>query len=300
MNVLLSGGSGLAGGALRASLASEGHRVLTLVRGREARDETEVAWAPDAGRIDTSRLDGVDVVVNLAGATIARWPWSRAHKRRILESRVGATALLARATAALPRPPRCFVSASAVGFYGSRGDEVLREESPPGSGFLAEVCRAWESAAEPAAQAGMRVATLRTGLVLSATGGALPVLARPFRLGLGGPLGNGRQFMSWITLEDLVRAIAHILERADLSGPVNTVSPDPVTNAEFTKTLGRVLRRPTPFAVPAFGLRLFLGEMADELFLASQRVEPARLTASGFQFRHPTLESALRASLTSS
>ena len=299
MKVLVSGGSGLIGSALLASLSSEGHRVIRLIRGRAPRDETEVGWAPDSGTIDRGRLDGIDAVVNLAGATIARWPWSRARKRQILESRVGSTSLLVASTSALARPPNVFISGSAIGFYGSRGDEVLREESPAGSGFLAEVCSAWESAAAPAARAGMRVAALRIGMVLSEAGGALRVLARPFRLGLGGPLGGGRQYISWITLEDLVRAVAHVLGRPDLSGPINVVSPRPVTNAEFATTVGRVLHRPTPFAVPAFGLRLLLGEMADELLLSSQRVEPARLLASGFEFRHPSLEGALRASFAS-
>ncbi len=235
--------------------------------------------------------------MNLAGASIARWPWTSAHKRRILESRVRSTSLLAETVAALPRKPRVFVSASGVGYYGNRGDEVLRETSAGGSGFLAGVCRAWESAAAPADDAGIRLATLRFGMVLSGVGGALPVMARPFRFGLGGILGDGRQYMSWISIEDLVHAIVHAIDREDLSGPINAVSPEPVTNAEFTAALGRALHRPTPFPVPAFALRALLGEMADELLLSSQRVEPARLLASGFSHRHPNLEEALRAAL---
>jgi hypothetical protein len=307
VKVLISGASGLIGTALIAQLEREGHRVVRLVRPLSrshpggapstSRNDSEATWDPDSGSIDASRLQNTDAVVNLAGASIARWPWTSAHKRRVLESRVRSTSLLARTVAALPRKPRVFVSASGVGYYGDRGDEVLRETSAGGRGFLAEVCRAWESAAAPASDAGIRLATLRVGMVLSNTGGALPVMARPFRLGLGGVLGNGRQYMSWIAIEDLVRAIAHAIDHEDLSGPVNAVSPAPVTNAEFTVALGRVLHRPTPFPVPAFALRALLGEMADELLLSSQRVEPARLQASGFSYRHPNLEEALRAVL---
>jgi uncharacterized protein (TIGR01777 family) len=297
MNVLVSGASGLIGTALRHHLVSLGHGVVRLVRGAPARDASEVAWDPDAGAIDSARLVGIDAVANLAGAGIARWPWTSAHKRRVLESRVHSTALLARTVSNLAQRPRVFVSASAIGFYGNRGDAILREDSPQGSGFLAEVCAAWESAAAEAARSSTRVATLRIGMVLSGLGGALPALVRPFRLGLGGPLGDGRQYMSWIALEDLVGAITHAIVRDELGGPINAVAPHAVTNAEFTRTLGRVLRRPTLLPAPAFALRLMLGEMADELLLASARGEPARLLASGFAFRYPTLEGALRVSL---
>ncbi len=298
VNVLVSGASGMIGTTLVSSLASQGHRPINLVRGRPPRDHSEIAWNPDAGSIEVGRLQGLDAVVNLAGASIARWPWNAAHKRRILESRVRSTSLLADAVAKLTPPPRVFVSASGVGYYGSRGDEILQEDSNRGAGFLAEVCTAWEAApAEALSKARIRLARIRIGMALSGTGGALPAIALPFRLGLGGRLGNGRQYMSWIALEDLVRAIVHILENESLSGPINAVSPHPVTNAEFTRDLGSVLNRPTILPAPAFALRLLLGEMADELLLTSQRAEPARLTGSGFEFQHPKLEGALRAAL---
>lgn len=297
MKVLVSGSSGLIGVALVAHLASQGDTPIRLVRGRAPRDESEIAWDPDAGSIDTKRLEGIDAVVNLAGASIARWPWNAAHKRRVIESRVRATSLLTRSVAELARHPRVVVSASGIGYYGDRGDEVLHETSAPGTGFLAGVTAAWESAATPAAQAGIRVSVLRIGMVLSRAGGALPPLALPFRLGLGGTLGSGRQYMSWIAIEDLVQAIAHVLRGDDLGGPINAVSPHPVTNTEFTKALGRALHRPTLFPVPAFALRLLLGEMAQELLLASQRAEPVRLLGSGFPFRHPNLVEALEVAL---
>lgn len=303
----MSGSSGLIGTALIAHLEDEGHHVVRLARPNSlsgpggapstSPSDSQATWDPNSGAIEVSRLQDIDAVVNLAGASIARWPWTSAHRRRVLESRVRSTSLLARTAAALQRRPRVFVSASGVGYYGDRGDEVLRETSTGGRGFLSEVCRAWESAAAPARDAGIRLATLRIGMVLSGTGGALPVMARPFRFGLGGVLGNGRQYMSWIAIGDLVRAIVHAIDREDWSGPVNAVSPSPATNAEFTASLGRVLHRPTPFPVPAFALRALLGEMANELLLASQRAEPARLQASGFSYRHPNLEEALRAAL---
>jgi uncharacterized protein (TIGR01777 family) len=271
--------------------------LIRLVRGRPERGEDEVAWDPDAGAIDSSRLAGVEAVVNLAGATIARWPWTAAHKRRVLESRVRSTGLLSRAISEMKPTPRVFVSASAIGIYGDRGDEILRETSPPGPGFLAEVSLAWEAAAAPARTAGIRVVMPRFGMVLSGAGGALPALLLPFRLGLGGVIGSGRQFMSWIALEDVVAVIAHAIAREDCSGPVNAVSPAPSTNAEFTKTLGRVLKRPTLLPLPAFAARLVLGEMADALLLSSARVEPAVLLTSGFEFRFPALEGALRNAL---
>ncbi len=297
MKVLVSGASGLIGTALRLHLGSLGHSVVRLVRGAPASDSSQIAWDPDAGVIDSARLAGIDAAVNLAGASIARWPWTSRHKRRVMESRVRSTTLLARAVSGLTPRPRVFVSASGIGFYGNRGDAILREDSPQGAGFLADVCAAWESAAVEAARSGIRVATMRIGMVLSGAGGALPALVRPFRLGLGGPLGNGRQYMSWIAIADLVGALTHAIDRDDLSGPINAVAPHTVTNTEFTRTLGRVLHRPTLLPTPAFALRLLLGEMADELLLASARAEPARLLASGFAFRYPTLEGALRQAL---
>jgi len=294
MRILVGGSSGLIGSALLPHLASQGHRTVRLVRGRPARGDAEVAWDPEAGSIDSARLQGIDAVVNLAGATIARWPWTAAHKRRVLESRVRSTALLSRAISELKPTPRVFVSASGAGFYGDRGDEILRETSSAGHDFLGRVCVAWEAAAASARNAGIRVVTPRIGMVLSGAGGALGALLIPFRLGLGGVIGSGRQYMSWIALEDLAAVFAQAVAHEDWSGPLNAVSPAPSTNAEFTTTLGRVLRRPTLLPLPAFAARLVLGEMADALLLSSARVEPARLLESGFKFRFPTLEGALR------
>ncbi len=297
MRVVVSGASGLIGSALVRHLRSQGDRVDRLVRGRAPLGENEIAWDPRAGTIDIAHLEGADAVVNLSGATIAKWPWTRAHERRVLESRVRSTALLAQAIAGLDPGPRVFVSTSAIGYYGSRGDELLVETSSPGAGFLSEVCVAWESAAEAASRAGIRLVTPRFGLVLSGSGGALLALLRPFRLGLGGRIGDGRQFMSWIALDDLVRVVAFAIAREDLKGPVNAVAPEPARNEEFTRTLGRVLRRPTLLPSPAFAARLILGKMADEMLLSSARVEPSRLKAAGFSYLLPTLEGALRAAL---
>lgn len=239
-------------------------------------------------------MEARDAFVHLAGENIAAGRWTRARKARIRDSRVKVTRRLCESLAGLSQPPKVLVSASAVGYYGDRGEEVLTEESPAGMGFLSEVCRGWEAACEPAVQKGIRVVNLRTGMVLSAAGGVLPRMLLPFRMGLGGRIGSGRQFMSWIDLDDLVGVIFHALTCDTLAGPVNAVAPNPVINLEFTRTLGRVLRRPTFFCVPAWALRLALGEMADELLLASARVAPARLAASGYVFRYPELEGALR------
>jgi uncharacterized protein (TIGR01777 family) len=237
----------------------------------------------------------VGAAVHLAGESIATGRWTAARKARILESRAKGTRLLAEALAGLEPRPKVLVSASAIGYYGDRGDEALTEDSGSGSAFfLSNVCRQWESATEPAADAGIRVANLRFGVILSAGGGALPRLLTPFRLGVGGTLGSGKQFMSWIAVDDAVGAILHALTTKALRGPVNAVSPQPVTNREFTKALGRVLGRPTLFPMPAFAARLAFGQMADELLLCSQRVEPAKLLASDYQFRFPDLEGALR------
>jgi uncharacterized protein (TIGR01777 family) len=294
MRVLVTGSSGLVGSALVPFLNSGGHRVTRLVRSKPRAAEAYALWDPEAGTIDASSLEGLDAVVHLAGESIAAGRWTAARKARILESRVKGTNLLTGTLAGLSQPPKVLVSASAVGFYGDRGDEVLREESPSGSGFLAEVCRQWEAATAPAAQVGIRVVHLRFGMILSAKGGALQRLLLPFRFGLGGRLGSGRQFMSWVALDDIVGAIHHALTTEELQGPVNAVSPTAVRNAEFTRTLGRVLRRPAVFPLPAFAARLAFGQMADELLLASQRVEPARLLASSYQFRFPELEAALK------
>lgn len=300
MLVAVTGSTGLVGGALAPRLAAGGHRVVRLVRSTTTAllpGERAVSWDPDAGAIDSTGLVGVDAVVHLAGESIASGRWTEARKRRIRASRVGSTRLLAEALARLARPPRVLVAASATGYYGDRGDLVLREDSAPGSGFLAGVCREWEAAAEPAARRGIRVVHLRIGLVLSRDGGALAALLTPFRLGAGGPVGSGAQWWSWITLDDLLGAILHALATEPLAGPVNAVAPNPVTNREFAKTLGRVLRRPALLPLPAFAARLVLGEMAGALLLASARVVPARLQATGYAFREPALEGALRREL---
>ncbi len=296
-SVAVTGSTGLVGAALTVALARGGHRVVRLVRSgtaTQAPGEHTVRWDPGRGTIDAAGLEGVDAVVHLAGESIASGRWTAAKRRRIRDSRVGATRVLAEALARLERPPATLVAASAVGYYGDRGDEVLREESAPGGGFLADVCREWEAAAAPAARRGLRVVHMRIGMVLAATGGALAALLPPFRLGLGGPVGSGRQWMSWISLDDLVRAILHALATASLAGPINAVAPAPVTNREFARTLGRVLRRPAVLPLPAGAARLLLGRMADELLLASARVVPARLEAAGFTFGDATLERALR------
>ena len=300
MLIAVTGSTGLVGGALAPRLAAGGHRVVRLVRSTTTAllpGERAVSWDPDAGAIDSTGLVGVEAVVHLAGESIASGRWTEARKRRIRASRVGSTRLLAEALARLARPPRVLVAASATGYYGDRGDEVLREDSAPGRGFLASVCREWEAAAEPAARRGIRVVHLRIGLVLSRDGGALAALLTPFRLGAGGPVGSGAQWWSWITLDDLVGAILHALVTEPLAGPVNAVAPNPVTNREFAKTLGRVLRRPALLPLPAFAARLVLGEMAGALLLASARVVPARLQATGYAFREPVLEGALRREL---
>jgi uncharacterized protein (TIGR01777 family) len=257
----------------------------------------EVEWHPERGEIDAAALEGHDAAVHLAGESIAGGRWTDERKRRIRDSRVRGTKLLAETLARLSRPPRVFVSASAIGYYGDRGDEVLTEESAAGVGFLPEVCREWEEAAEAARAAGIRTVFLRFGLILSAEGGALAKMLPPFRLGVGGNVGGGRQFYSWVSLADVIDVIHFALADERLGGAVNVVAPQPVTNAEFTKTLGRVLSRPTFFPAPAFGLRLAFGEMADALLLASARVEPARLRAAGYAFKHPQLEGALRSVL---
>jgi uncharacterized protein (TIGR01777 family) len=291
MRILVSGSHGFIGSALVAFLAEAGHGVTRLIRG--APQEGEARWDPASGEVDAAGLEGHEAVVHLAGESLIG-RWTAAKKARIRESRVGGTRRLCEALARLERRPRVLLSASAVGFYGHRGEELVNEESPPGEGFLPELCMAWEEATRPAAEAGLRVVCLRFGLVLSAEGGALAKMLPIFRLGLGGVLGSGRQEMSWITLEDAVRAVAFALEAERLAGPVNLVTQDALTNRDFTKTLGRVLRRPTLCRVPGFVARLALGEMAREMLLRGARVEPARLFAAGFDFEHPELEDALR------
>lgn len=293
MKIAVSGSSGLVGSALVSFLSAGGHRVSRLVRSKPQPGSADVHWDPAAGSVDAAGLEGLDAVVHLAGENIAG-RWTPEKKARIRDSRVKGTRLLTETLARLKQAPKVLVSASAIGYYGHRGDEALREDSPSGSGFLAEVCREWEAAAQPAAQKGIRVVSLRIGVVLSPAGGALARMLPPFRLGLGGKIGSGRQYMSWIGIDDLAGVIHHAVTNESLRGAVNAVAPRPVTNQEFTKTLGRVLGRPTIFPMPAFAARLAFGEMADELLLASTRVEPARLAVSGYIFRNPDLEGALR------
>jgi hypothetical protein len=294
MNILVTGAGGLVGKALLAFLAAGGHQVTRLVRTPPRPDAVEVQWDSDVGIREVERLEGYDAVVHLAGENIATGRWTPEKKDRIRRSRVHGTTVLCEALARLSRPPKVLVSASAIGYYGDRGAEPLGEESPPGSGFLPEVCQAWEAATAAAARKGIRVVPLRLGIVLSPTDGALAKMLPPFKLGVGGVLGSGRQYMSWITLDDVIGAIHHAIITESLRGPVNATAPSPVTNREFTTTLGRVLHRPTILPVPAFAARFAFGEMADALLLASARVEPQRLLASRYAFRHPELEGALR------
>jgi uncharacterized protein (TIGR01777 family) len=297
VNVAISGASGLIGDALIASLQAGGHRAIPLVRRAPRPGEDALRWDPASGTITPAGPSVADAIVHLAGDSVMGLRWTADKKRRIRESRTIATRLLVQTLTRLAKPPAVLVCASGVGYYGSRGDEVLSEESRPGTGFLADLAREWEAATATAIAQGIRVVNLRLGVVLSAHGGALAKMLTPFRLGLGGVIGDGAQWMSWIALDDVTGAIRHALTTDALRGPVNAVAPAPVTNAEFTRTLGRALGRPTLVPLPAFAARLALGEMADELLLASQRVVPARLQASGYRFRYPTLEDALRAVL---
>ncbi|MDQ3679623.1 MAG: TIGR01777 family oxidoreductase [Actinomycetota bacterium] len=293
MNILVSGSRGLVGSALVPALEAGGHTVRRLVRGPAGNHD--VSWDPDSGTIDSPGLRGTEAVVHLAGESIGGRRWSEDQKARIRDSRVRGTTLLAESLADLATPPQVLVSGSAIGYYGDRGDEKLTEDSSPGADFLANVCRRWEAATDPAEQVGVRVVHVRTGIVLAAGGGSLQRQFQLFRLGLGGRLGSGRQYVSWISLDDEVGAICHLLETATARGAHNLTSPEPVTNAELTKTLGRVLRRPAVLPVPAIALDIALGKgLARTLALASQRVLPDRLVASGYKFRHPDLEGALR------
>ena len=296
MRVAVTGSSGLIGTALVESLASDGIRAVRLVR-RPPENQDEIEWNPAAGRIDGAALEGVDAVVHLAGAGIADGRWSENRKRLIRDSRVAGTRLLAETLAGLERKPEVLVSASAVGYYGDRGDEPLDERAPRGDGFLAEVCDAWEEAAGPAAEAGVRVVHPRIGFVLSGRGGGLPKMLLPFRLGMGGRIGSGRQQVSWISLDDLVAILRFVIAREEIAGPVNAVSPRPVANEEMTRALGRALGRPTLFPVPASLIGLLFGEMGRATILTSARALPERLERAGYRFLHPDIDSALRAAL---
>lgn len=292
LKILVSGASGFVGSALVPFLTAAGHDVVRLVR-RAARAADEAQWDPETGLVDLELAEGADALIHLAGAGIADKRWNPARKQLLRGSRVDATRVLCESLGKLQLPPKAFVSASAIGLYGDRGDEPLDEDSPAGRGFLAELVRDWEAAAEPARAAGLRVAHMRLGVLLDAGGGALARMLLPFKLGAGGRLGSGAQFMSWVALDDALAALLHAVRTDTLEGAVNVVAPQPVSNAEFTRALGAALRRPTVLPMPSFAARLAFGELADELLLASQRVAPSRLQQSGFEFAWPTLSGAL-------
>lgn len=296
MKILVTGSSGLIGSALVRHLTAGGHYVVRLVRRNPDRSRGDLTWDPTTGRVERAGLEKLDAVVHLAGESIVGL-WTEAKKKRIHQSRVQATEFLMEALAGLTHRPRVIVSASAIGYYGNRGEQWVNERSGPGMGFLPTLCQEWEKATELASNAGIRVVNLRIGIVLSPAGGALKAMLPAFRLGLGGRLGNGRQYMSWIELGDLVSAIQFCIENDAVEGPVNGVAPEPVTNREFTRALGAALNRPTLFPVPGFLLKLLPGGFAREGVLASQRVEPAALRKAGFEFAHPTLPDALRSCL---
>jgi len=293
MHILLTGSRGLIGHALLTFLTADGHRVVRLTRSQTPARGRHISWDPVAGIIDKADLEDFDAVVHLAGESIVG-RWTAEKKARILDSRVKGTRLLCETLADLRDRPLVLVSASAIGYYGNRGDEVMNEESSAGSLFLSKVARDWETATEPARRNGIRVVNMRIGFVLSKAGGGLAAMLSPFKWGIGGRVGSGRQYVSWIAIDDVVGAISHAILSDALRGPVNAVAPHPVTNREFTKTLGRVLWRPTIFPLPVFATHMVMGEMADELLLASTRVEPARLLASGYEFQFPELKGALR------
>ncbi|WP_228840616.1 TIGR01777 family oxidoreductase [Candidatus Protochlamydia phocaeensis] len=293
MKILVTGSSGLVGSALIPFLTTGHHEVIRLVRARADLRSHEVAWDPERGIINPELLEGLDAVIHLAGENIAGI-WTSRKKKRIFESRVQGTRLLCRALSQLHYPPSVLVCASAVGYYGNQGDHILTEKSPKGQGFLADICEQWEEATQAAKEKGIRTVNLRIGMVLSPRGGGLKQMLTPFNLGLGGEMGSGEQYISWIAIDDLIGAIYYALRQSSLSGPVNAVSPHPVTNREFTSILGKVLHRPTVFKIPSFVLKWICGEMADEVLLASQRALPEELSDKGFQFYYPNLEQALR------
>jgi len=292
MKILITGSTGLLGSNLIPFLTAKGHEITRLTRSRSGKSPREIYWNPDKWEIEAEKLEGHSAVVHLAGENIAG-RWTHGKKKRISESRIRGTRLLSETLAGLCSKPEVIVSASGVGFYGDRGSEVLTEQSAHGEGFLARLSMDWEAALGPALEAGIRVVNMRLGVVLSTEGGALSKMLTPFRLGLGGRLGSGRQYWSWIAIDDVLSAIYHSLVSDALMGPLNFTAPNPVTNAEFTETLGRALGRPAFFQVPAFALRALLGDMADEVMLSSARALPSRLLGSGYAFRYPDLKGAL-------
>jgi uncharacterized protein len=293
LNILVTGSTGLIGSELVSLLKKNNHRVIRMVR-KTPVGRDEVRWDPTSGISDKTSIEGVDAVVHLAGENIAAGRWTPEQKRRIRESRIQGTRLLAQSLAYLFDPPKVLISVSAVGYYGDRGDTRLDENSAPGSGFLPELCREWEAATAPASQRDIRVVNPRLGVVLSADGGSLSKMLTPFRLGIGGRIGSGKQYISWIAIDDLVRVLEHAIQDESLRGPINAVAPFSVTNLEFSKILGRVLSRPSFMALPSFAARLIWGQLADEVLLASARVSPARLLQSNYKFLYPNLEAALR------
>ncbi len=293
MKVWVTGATGLVGSELVPFLTKQGNDVYRLTRGK-AHEAHDIVWDPARNQLPKGRIEGTDVVVHLAGENIAGKRWNPAVKSELRRSRVEGTKLLCETITQLETLPKTLICASAIGFYGDRGSEMLNETSAGGTGFLADVCREWEAACEPARAKGIRVVNLRTGVVLSKNGGALAKMLPPFKMGVGGVVGSGNQYWSWITVDDLVGVINHCISHEKMSGPVNATTPCPVTNYDFTKTLGAVLGRPTIFPMPAFAARLVLGEMANDLLLASAKVMPNRLSESGYQFLYPSLEPALR------
>ena len=292
MKIAIAGSSGLVGSALVPALVAEGAAVTRLVRGTPKSGEIE--WHPNQDQLSSQSLEGFDIIINLAGENIAGGRWTDEHKRKIRDSRVSGTHMLSEAIAKIDPRPGAFICASATGIYGDRDDETLDEQSESGSGFLAGVCREWEKACEPAIKAAVRVVNLRFGPILAREGGMLAKLLTPFKMGMGGKVGSGKQFISWVAIEDAVNAIKLVIHDHSIQGPVNVVSPNPVRNEEFTHVLGHALNRPTALTVPAFAARLAFGEMADEMLLVSQKVIPKRLTTAGFQFQYPELEDAMR------
>jgi uncharacterized protein (TIGR01777 family) len=295
--ILITGSSGLIGSHLSTFLSKQGYNISHLVRKKNSNEGSEIYWDPTEELIANTSLEGFDTVIHLAGATIASWPWNQNKKALIKNSRVQGTHFLSKSLAELRSKPPLLICASAIGYYGHRGEELLDESSPAGRGFLSQVCQEWEAAADPAKKAGIRVAQLRFGMVLNSKRGALAKMLPAFKAGLGGKIGNGKQYMSWITLEEVVRIIKYVSDTPVLNDPINVVSPNPVTNEEFTKCLGQVLSRPVHFTLPSFILKTTLGQMADELLLASTRVTPKKLIDNGFSFQHAQLEPALKSIL---
>ena len=293
MKIIITGASGLVGSALVPHLREKGHNVFPVVRTTDPVNEDQIRWDPDKGFIDYKDLTAIDCVINLSGENIAEGRWTEEKKAHILHSRVNSTGFLSQVIASLDPKPKMLINASAVGYYGSQGNSVLTEESPKGKGFLSDVCSEWEAATEHARRAGIRTCLLRFGMVLSSEGGALEGMIAPFKMGMGGKIGSGEQYYSWIDIDDLVKAVEFAMDNNQLEGPINVVSPYPVMNYEFTKALGSRLNRPTFIPLPAFLARLAFGQMADELFLASQRVEPAKLIKAGFKFEYPKLKESL-------